>query len=550
MTTDMGNGPGVVGVGSEATPGSPGRALRMSRRITLGELLRAAARKTPNRIGFVVGDGSRTMADLDERADRLGQALAARRVGPGDRVAILMTNRIEMIEALFAITRLGAIAVPLNFRLVASEIAFLIADSGAEVVIVDAKMASLAGDVRARAPTLSTCLVVGDAVQEAGPGAEPYEEALAQASPDPVLVDVPDEAPAFIMYTSGTTGLPKGAVITHMNLVLSGMSVAVALKIEREGEVWLSGSPLFHIAGIDHIVPFVLLSEGTGLTMSSGGFSPVAALEQLESAGVTTCFFVPTQWQQICDVEGMDERKLALKRIAFGAAPTLAPLIERLAKRFPGVDYLNAFGQTETSGTTTLYVEKDVYHKMGSVGKPIPHVEIRIVNDDMSDVKVGEVGEVVYRGPLVFSGYWQRPDETAEAFSGGWFHSGDLCYMDEDGYFYAVDRKKDMIISGGENIYSAEVETVIEEHALVQEVAVIGISHPEWGETPQAVVVPVDASDPPSSEDIIQWCHDRLAHYKKPTSVRLIEELPRNASGKVLKHVLKADAESIAQGSS
>ena len=524
--------------------------MRIAGRITLGEMLRAAARKTPSRIGFVVGDASRTMAELDERVDRLGQALLARGVGPGDRVAILMTNCIEMIEALFAITRLGAIAVPLNFRLVASEVTFLIADSGAEVIIVNADMASLARDVRSRVPALATCLVVGDAVHEAGPGAEPYEDALRQASHEPILVDVSHDAPAFIMYTSGTTGLPKGAVITHLNFVISGMSVAIALGLERKGEVWLSGSPLFHIAGIDHFVPFVLISEGTGMAMPSASFSAVEALEHLERAGVTTCFFVPTQWQEICDAEAQDERKLTLKRIAFGAAPTLAPLIDRLARRFPGVDYLNAFGQTETCGTTTLYVEKDAYYKIGSVGKPIPNVEVRIVDDNMHDVKVGEVGEVVYRGPVVFPGYWQRPEENAESFSGGWFHSGDLCYADEDGYLYAVDRKKDMIISGGENIYTAEVETVIEEHAQVREVAVIGIPHPDWGETPQAVVVATDSSNPPSPEDIIEWCRDRLASYKKPTSVRLIDKLPRNASGKVLKHELKSHAQSSGGASS
>ena len=351
---------------------------------------------------------------------------------------------------------------------------------------------------------------------------------------------MPEDAPALIMYTSGTTGLPKGAVLTHMNFVISGMSVAVPLRVEGASEVWLSGLPLFHIGGIDCIVPYVFVSGGTVLVLPSGHFSPAEALETMELAGVTGCFFVPAQWQAICEVEGMEERQLSLKRIGFGAAPTLTPLIDRLAKRFPGVDYLNAFGQTETVGTTTLYSEQDAYFKMGSVGKPIPNVEVRIVDENMEDVKVGEVGEVVYRGPVVFAGYWQRPEETAEAFAGGWFHSGDLCYVDEDGYFYAVDRKKDMIISGGENIYSAEVESVLEAHPQVREVAVIGMPHPEWGETPQAVIVPTDPAEPPSLEAVSSWCRERLAPYKKPTSIRILDALPRNASGKVLKHQLRA----------
>jgi acyl-CoA synthetase (AMP-forming)/AMP-acid ligase II len=531
--------------GAEAFPASEDAAgLARSRRITLGELLRAAARRTPDRVGFVVGDVSRTMAELDRRVDRLAQALIARGVELGDRIAVLMTNHMEMIEALFAITRLGATAVPINFRLVAHEVEFLIADSGARVMIVDSEMAALAGEVRDRVPALAACLVVGDALEAAGSGAEAYEEALAAAGTEPVEVDVPEHAPAFIMYTSGTTGLPKGAVLTHMNFVLSGMSVAVPLGVEGETEVWLSGLPLFHIGGIDCFVPYVFVSGGTVVVLPSGRFSPEEVLETFERAGVTGCFFVPAQWQAICEVEGMEERPLRLKRIAFGAAPTLAPLLDRLARRFPGVTYLNAFGMTECVGTTTLYSETDAFFKLGSVGKPIPTVELRIVDENMEDVQVGQVGEVVYRGPVVFSGYWQRPQETAEAFAGGWFHSGDLCYADEDGYIYAVDRKKDMIISGGENIYSAEVESVLEANPQVHEVAVIGIPHAEWGETPQAVIVPTDPADPPTLEAVTAWCRERLAAYKKPTSVRILQQLPRNASGKVLKHRLRAEAQS------
>jgi fatty-acyl-CoA synthase len=517
-------------------------ALARSRHITLGELLRAAARRRPNHVGFIVGGVSQTMAELDQRVDRLAQALAASGVRFGDRVAVLMTNHIEMIEALFAITRLGAIAVPVNFRLVAGEVGFLIADSGAQVMIVDSEMAALAGEVRERVPALATCLVVGEALEAAGPGAEGYEQALAKARADPVEIDVPSDAAAFIMYTSGTTGLPKGAVLTHMNLVISGMSISVPLGVEGESEVWLSGLPLFHIGGLDCIVPYVFISGGTVLVLPSGHFSPVEVLETFARAGVTGCFFVPAQWQAICDVEGMEDPQLSLKRIGFGAAPTLAPLIDRLAKRFPGVHYLNAFGMTECVGTTTLYSEMDAYFKMGSVGKPIPNVELRIVDENMDDVKVGQVGEVVYRGPVVFAGYWQRPEANAEAFAGGWFHSGDLCYADEDGYIYVVDRKKDMIISGGENIYSAEIESVLEAHPQVREVAVIGVPHPEWGETPQAVIAPADLDDPPSLAEMTKWCSERIAAYKKPTSIRIVDALPRNASGKVLKHRLKEEA--------
>jgi fatty-acyl-CoA synthase len=259
----------------------------------------------------------------------------------------------------------------------------------------------------------------------------------------------------------------------------------------------------------------------------------------LERHQVTGCFLVPTQWQDVCSLPGIRERRLPLRRAAWGAAPSPMALLELLAETFPGIEQINAFGQTETSGATTLLRGEDAARKMGSVGKPIATVEARIVDDEMRDVAPGEVGEIVYRGPCVTPGYWRRPDADAEAFAGGWFHSGDLCRADDEGYISVAGRKKDMIVSGGENVFPAEVEDVLARHPLVAEAVVVGVPHERWGETPCAVIRPADPAAPPDADELIELCREHLASYKKPTSVVIVEDLPRNASGKVLKHVLR-----------
>jgi len=279
---------------------------------------------------------------------------------------------------------------------------------------------------------------------------------------------------------------------------------------------------------------------GTTILWPSGQFDAAAVIDVLEREQVTSAYFVPTQWQQLCSVPGVRDRKFVLRRMGWGGSGALPSTLQAMADTFPGIPTFCAFGQTEMSSVTCLLRGEDAIRKMGSVGKPVMNIEFRLVDDDMRDVPQGEVGEIVYRGPTVFHGYWNNPQATAEAFAGGWFHSGDLCRMDDEGYLYVVDRKKDMIISGAENIYSAEVEAVIDAHPKVAEVAVIGVPHPRWVETPVAVIVPVDRDDPPSEEEIIAHCRAHLASYKKPSRVEIVDALPRNASGKVLKTELRA----------
>ncbi|HZZ50005.1 MAG TPA: AMP-binding protein, partial [Pseudonocardia sp.] len=351
---------------------------------------------------------------------------------------------------------------------------------------------------------------------------------------------VDEHEPAYIMYTSGTTGRPKGAVLSHYNLLMHYFSMIAHLGVTSEDRVSLSGAPLFHIAGVGGILPNLLLG-GCSVLTSTGAFDAAEMVDLLERYRVTSCFFVPSQWQELCAVPGLAERDLsALRRVTWGAAPASTTLLRTMIDTFPQAQVVTAFGQTECCPVTCFLRGEDSIRKIGSIGTPMLNVEVRVVDDEMSDVPRGQVGEIVYRGPTVMREYWNRPEETAEAFHGGWFHSGDLVREDEDGYLYVVDRKKDMIISGGENIYCAEVENVLAAHPKVAEVALIGVPHPRWGEAPLAVITPRDPADAPTEAEIERFSRDRLAAYKCPRRIALVEALPRNPSGKVLKTELRA----------
>jgi fatty-acyl-CoA synthase/long-chain acyl-CoA synthetase len=283
-------------------------------------------------------------------------------------------------------------------------------------------------------------------------------------------------------------------------------------------------------------------APGTHVIIRSGAFDPVETLDMMEREQVSSIFLVPAMWAAVLAVPGIAERDLShLRRVSWGAAPASTTLLRSLIDAFPHAEVVTAFGQTECSPVTCLLRGEDSLRKIGSVGTPILNVEVRVVDDAMQDVPQGEVGEIVYRSPMVMKEYWNKPEATAEAFAGGWFHSGDLVRQDEDGYFYVVDRKKDMIISGGENIYCAEVEDVLAAHPKVGEVALIGVPDTRYGEAPLAVIAPRDADDPPTPEELAAWCREKLARYKNPREYSVVAALPRNPSGKVLKTALRPE---------
>ncbi|MGK2865610.1 MAG: fatty-acid--CoA ligase FadD5 [Mycobacterium sp.] len=475
-----------------------------------------------------------TWAELDERVTKLAGALQRRGVGSGDRVLILMLNRTEFIESFLAANRLGAIAVPVNFRMTPPEIAFLVADCAAAVVITESVLAPVATVVRALDATLSTVIVAGAGTED---GVLGYDDLLAEPGEAPALADIPNDSPALIMYTSGTTGRPKGAVLTHTNITGQAQTFLFTNGADLNHDVGFIGVPLFHIAGIGNMIPGLLIGRPTVL-YPLGAFDPGALLDVLQDEQVTGIFLVPAQWQAVCAAQRSQPRKLVLRVLSWGAAPASDTLLKDMAETFPGAGILAAFGQTEMSPVTCMLLGEDAIRKLGSVGRVIPTVSARIVDENMNDVPVGQVGEIVYRAPTLMAGYWNNPKATAESFAGGWFHSGDLVRQDEEGYIWVVDRKKDMIISGGENIYCAEVENVLAAHPSITEVAVIGRPHEKWGEVPVAVVALSTAGL--TLAELDDFLTERLARYKHPKALEIVDALPRNPSGKVLKTELRS----------
>jgi len=477
-----------------------------------------------------------TWAELDRRVAALAGGLRRRGVRFGDRVLILMLNRTEFIESFLAANKLGAIAVPVNFRMTPREIGFLVTDCDARVMIAESVLAKVATAVRDLEPKLETVIVAGGATDD---GVLGYDDVLAEDGDPAAPVDIPDDSPALIMYTSGTTGRPKGAVLTHANLAGQAMTFLFTNGADINNDVGFIGVPLFHIAGIGNMIIGLLLGLPT-VVYPLGDFDPGALLDVLEAEKVTGIFLVPAQWQAVCAEQQANPRALRLRVLSWGAAPASDTLLRAMSATFPGTQILAAFGQTEMSPVTCMLLGDDALRKLGSVGKVIPTVSARVVDDEMNDVPVGQVGEIVYRAPTLMDGYWNNPQATAEAFTGGWFHSGDLVRQDDEGYIWVVDRKKDMIISGGENIYCAEVENVLASHPAIVEVAVIGRSDQKWGEVPVAVVALSAVSDSALElSDLDGFLTERLARYKHPKHLEVVDALPRNPAGKVLKTELR-----------
>lgn len=474
-----------------------------------------------------------TWADLRRRVAALAGALSGRGVGFGDRVMILMLNRTEFVESVLAANMIGAIAVPLNFRLTPTEIAVLVEDCVAHVMLTEAALAPVAIGVRNIQPLLSVIVVAGGSSQDSVFG---YEDLLNEAGDVHEPVDIPNDSPALIMYTSGTTGRPKGAVLTHANLTGQAMTALYTSGANINSDVGFVGVPLFHIAGIGNMLTGLLLGLPT-VIYPLGAFDPGQLLDVLEAEKVTGIFLVPAQWQAVCTEQQARPRDLKLRVLSWGAAPAPDALLRQMSATFPETQILAAFGQTEMSPVTCMLLGEDAIAKRGSVGRVIPTVAARVVDQNMNDVPVGEVGEIVYRAPTLMSCYWNNPEATAEAFAGGWFHSGDLVRMDSDGYVWVVDRKKDMIISGGENIYCAELENVLASHPDIAEVAVIGRADEKWGEVPIAVAAVTN--DDLRIEDLGEFLTDRLARYKHPKALEIVDALPRNPAGKVLKTELR-----------
>jgi fatty-acyl-CoA synthase len=474
-----------------------------------------------------------TWARAHARITAFAAALQRRGVKPGDRVLLLVLNRTEVIEAVMGINTVGAMAVPINVRLAPPEIAYIVDDADGDVLVVDEPLVPLAGAVARITDRIRRVIVLGAAPE----GMEPFEALVAEDPGEFAAPDVPESTPALIMYTSGTTGRPKGAMLDHVNMVAQSLTCIRALEIFGEDDVGFMTAPLFHIAGLGSIAPNFLLGIPT-VIHPLGGFDAGVLLEAYEREGATIVFNVPAQWQAICAHPEAREKGRTLRVISWGAAPASETLLRQMEETFPHALNVAVFGQTEMSPITCVLRGRDSLRKLGSVGLPIPTIRCRIVDDAMNDVARGQVGEIVYQGPTLMQWYWRKPAETAEAFEGGWFHSGDLVRQDDEGYVWVVDRKKDMIISGGENVYCAEVENALAAHPEILDAAVYGRPDETWGEVPVAAVV-LAAGSTLDLDALRTYLDDRLARFKQPKALVVMDALPRNAGGKVTKDVLR-----------
>ncbi|WP_236863580.1 AMP-binding protein [Brevibacterium daeguense] len=507
--------------------------LDLSRSVSMtGKLLRHA-HEIPDQHAVVFrGDGITwsTYADL---VLRMAQHLRDRGVGRGDRVAVVLTNRPEFLVVTAAADAIGAIIVPVNFRLTGSEIAYIVDMVDPVVLFTESGTHQLA--VHALGETTSQpALVDCDEVDLLTPSSYP-------AGPLEVSdIVIPDPHDDFvILHTSGTTGHPKGAVLSNLTVFSAAVQNAARWGANSDSGVIMLAPPLFHIGSFASSQA-ALAGGAAALVIPSAGFDPEQALHNMKTSAVTAAFMVPQQWSLICDIiERTGSEGLAITHASWGGAPATEKLLTRMAACMPDAEITAVFGQTETTGTAVSLPFADSLRKIGSVGKPTAETSVRIVDGDMNDVGVDEVGEIVYRGPCVMSRYWNNPEATAEAFHGGWFHSGDLVRRDSEGFIYVVDRLKDMIISGGENIYCAEIENVLAWHPEVVEVSVVGRPDEKWGEVPVACIVPKDPENPPSLDDVRAFLGDKLAKYKHPKELQVFDVLPRSGMGKILKTNLR-----------
>ncbi|TFV88765.1 long-chain fatty acid--CoA ligase [Blastococcus sp. CT_GayMR16] len=467
------------------------------------------------------------------RVRRTAAALAALGVTAGDRVAWTGGNHPSALETLYACGQLAAIWVPVNARLAAAEAEYVLAHSGASVVVHGRDHGALADALRDRLPGVRHWVAAEPPV-DGGADSADYEHLLADADPQPRDEPVALEDPCLIMYTSGTTGRPKGAVLTHGNMTWNAVNQSMGMDF-TQAERTLALAPLFHIGGLNGTVNPALLGGGCAVVVRR--FDPAETLAVIEQQRVTSFFAVPTMLDAMSREPGFRTRDLsALRTIGAAGAPLPLPTLRTWLDR--GVTMQQAYGMTEAAPGCTVLDSADAERKVGSAGKPLFFTDLRVLRPDGTQASTNEVGEIAIQGPNVMAGYWNEPEQTSAAIRDGWYHSGDAGSVDEEGFLYIRDRYKDMIISGGENVYPAEVESALLELDDVQEAAVIGVPDPTWGEVGLAVVVPVPGTSP-DVDDLRARLRARLAAFKVPKYVELADELPKTATGKVRKPDLR-----------
>jgi acyl-CoA synthetase (AMP-forming)/AMP-acid ligase II len=510
--------------------------------MQITQALHRAVACNPNGIATVCGSRRQTFTQFRERISRFAAALHALGVGVGDRVGILSLNSDRYVEAYMAVPWAGAVINPCNTRWSATEIAYSLDDCDTRVLLVDDPFIPMLADLRAKSRALATLIHLGD-----GPTPEGMlsYEALIESHNAAADAGRGGKDLAGVFYTGGTTGFPKGVMLSHEALLFNGLWCST-LGVAQPGDIGLHAAPMFHIA--DHALLNALwLAGGTHVALPA--FTPPAMLQTLERERITTTLLVPTMIQLLVDHPDAAKHDLsALRTLGYGGSPISEAVLDRAQKLMPHVEYGQAYGMTELAPCATWLpaalhsAEGRARGKLSAAGLAMPGVQIRIVGPDGADLPRGEVGEIIVKSPAVMLGYWNKSEETAQALerpsNPGWMHTGDGGRMDDEGFVFVVDRVKDMIVSGGENVYSTEVERAVARHPAVAACAVIGVPDAEWGERVHAVVV-LKAGQQATADEIREHCKTLIGAYKCPRSVEFITALPMSGAGKVLKRTLR-----------
>jgi fatty-acyl-CoA synthase len=498
---------------------------------TVADLVRRSARRWPTRIALHFGERRWTYEELDDAVSRVAGRLLELGLAKGDRVAALGTNSDAYLLLYLGCARAGLVHVPVNYNLVGGELSYIIAQSGSTALFADPALQPAIDAVAGDLPAVTHRGTLRDGADEL---IDVLSWGLTGEAPDLSHLQVADDDLAQLLYTSGTTAAPKGAMMTHRAFVHEYVSCVVALDMDA-ADVPLHPLPLYHSAQMHaFLMPYLMLGATNHVVEKP---DPADVLARVERDGITSLFAPPTVWIALSEHPDFATRDLgSLRKAYYGASIMPVPVLQRLREALTGVGFYNAFGQSEIAPLATVLRPEEHDARPDSAGRPVLFVEVKVVDDAGADVTAGGQGEVLYRSPQLCTGYWDNPEATEEAFAGGWFHSGDLVRIDEEGYIFVVDRVKDVINTGGVLVASREVEEALYTHPAVAEVAVIGTPHERWIEAITAVVV---TREPATEDELLAHVRERLAGFKLPKAIHFVDELPKNPSGKLLKRDLR-----------
>lgn len=508
-----------------------------------------AARTFPEKIAMIDGDKRFTYSQFAARTAKIKHSLSHLGVKKGDRVAALLLNEYRYLEIIYGTTALGGIIVPINTRLSAEEISFILNDAGVEVLYVHPEFIGIISEIKQQVKGLRHVILAVDEGEHVSKEFQndvlQYEELLRQQPEQSLSCEgVSEETIAGLYYTGGTTGRSKGVMLTHKNIVMNAYHSMIFYSVLKEDDVYLHAAPMFHLA--DGAATFSITMLGATHTFVRS-FTPNGVLAVIKDSKVTSSLLVPTMINLLLNMPDFDKPYVnSLRTIIYGASPMSVSVLQKGLEKLPNVQFWQAYGMTEAAPILTLLHGEDhlldgsaVKNKrLAAAGRPVPGIEMKVVAPDGRETAIGEVGQFVAKGPNIMKGYWNLPEETANALRDGWYYTGDLGYRDQDNYFYVVDRAKDMIITGGENVYSVEVEQTISQIPEVLECAVVGVPDEKWGEAIKAVVALKQANSM-TEEEIIAYVRQKLANYKVPKSVEFVAELPKSGAGKILKRNLR-----------